>query len=52
MNLFTKQRQTYRYGKQTCGYQRGNIGGMGGDKSGYEYTYNALYILTYCIEDR
>ena len=30
MNLFTKQKQTYRY--QTYGYQRGNVGGR--DKSG------------------
>ena len=23
MNLFTEQKQTHRYRKQTCGYQRG-----------------------------
>ena len=23
MNLYTKQKQTHRQGKQTCGYQRG-----------------------------
>ena len=33
MNLFTKQKQTYRYWKQTYGYQRGKVG-VGGDKSG------------------
>ena len=33
MNLFTKQKQTYRHRKQTYGYQRGNMGG-GRDKSG------------------
>ena len=32
MNLFTKQKQTYRYWKQTYGYQRGIVGGR--DKSG------------------
>ena len=25
MNLFAEQRQTYRHGKQTYGYQRGGI---------------------------
>ena len=29
MNLFTKQKQTHRLQKQTCGYQRGNVGGEG-----------------------
>ena len=29
MNLFTKQKQTYRHRKQTYGYQRGNMGGGG-----------------------
>ena len=30
MNLFTKQKQTYRYRKQTYGYQRGHmVGGEG-----------------------
>ena len=32
MNLFTKQKQTHRHRKQTCGYQRGK--GMGRDKLG------------------
>ena len=32
MNLFTEQKQTYRYRKQTYGYQRGNVAGR--DKSG------------------
>ena len=27
MNLFTKQKQTHRHRKQTCGYQRGKVGG-------------------------
>ena len=26
MNLFTKQKQTHRFQKQTYGYQRGNAG--------------------------
>ena len=26
MNLFQKQKQTYRYGKQAYGYQRENMG--------------------------
>ena len=30
MNLFTKQKQTHRYRKQTYGYQRGKGGGEGG----------------------
>ena len=29
MNLFTKQKETYRYRKQTYSYQRGNMGGGG-----------------------
>ena len=33
MNLLTKQKQSYRYQKQTYGDQRGNVG-VGGDKSG------------------
>ena len=32
MNLFTKQKQTHRHRKQTCGYQRG--GGV--DKLGVQ----------------
>ena len=32
MNLFTKQKETYRYRKQTYGYQKGNVAGR--DKSG------------------
>ena len=27
MSLFTKQKQTYRLGKQTYGYQKGRVGG-------------------------
>ena len=33
-NLFTKQKQTQRFQNQTCGYQRGNLGGGGSDKLG------------------
>ena len=29
MNLFTKQKQTHRHGKQTYGYQRGRGVGEG-----------------------
>ena len=29
VNLFTKQKQTHRFQKQTSGYQRGNAGGGG-----------------------
>ena len=29
MNLFTKQKQTHRFPKQSYGYQRGNGGGEG-----------------------
>ena len=32
MNLFTKQKQTHRHGKETYGCQRGNVGGR--DKLG------------------
>ena len=28
MNLFTKQKQTHRLGKQTYGYQSGKVGGV------------------------
>ena len=43
MNLFTKQKQTYRYRKQTYGYPRGNTGGR--DKSGAldEHTHTTAY---------
>ena len=44
MNLFTKQKQTYRYQKQIYGYQRGNMG-RGRDKSGAwdECTHTTIY---------
>ena len=29
MNLFTRQKQTYRYQKHTYSYHRGNVGGGG-----------------------
>ena len=43
MNVFTKQKQTYGYGKQTYGYQRGNV--VGRDKSGAwdEHTHTTTY---------
>ena len=43
MNLFTKQKQTCRYGKQTYGYQRGNVEGR--DKSGAwdNHTHTTVY---------
>ena len=43
MNLFTKQKQTYRYWKQIYGYQRENVGGR--DKSGAwdEHTHTTIY---------
>ena len=34
MNIFTKQKHTYRYRKQTYGYQRVNVVGGRVDKSG------------------
>ena len=34
MNLFTKQKQTHRFQKQTYGYQRQNMVGGGPDKLG------------------
>ena len=30
MNLFTRQKQTHRLGEQTCGCQRGQVGGRDG----------------------
>ena len=44
MNLYTKQKQTHRYQKQTYGDQRGNVRGR--DKSGAwdEHTHYLLYI--------
>ena len=43
MNLFTKQKQTYRYRKQSYGFQRENV--VGRDKSGAwdEHTHATLY---------
>ena len=32
MNLYTKQKQTHKLRKQTCGYQKGKVGGW--DKLG------------------
>ena len=44
MNL-TKQKQTYKYRKQTYGYQRGNIVRCRGDKSGAwdEHMHTTIY---------
>ena len=44
MNLFTKQKQNYRYRKQTYAYQKGTVGRR--DMS-LELTY-----IYYYIEDR
>ena len=43
MNLFTKQKQIYRYQKQTYGNQMGNV--VGRDKSGAwdEHTHTTIY---------
>ena len=43
MNLFTKQKQTFRYWKQIYGYQRESVGGS--DKSGAwdEHTHTTIY---------
>ena len=43
MNLFTKQKQTYRYGKQIYSYQRGNVGGGINEEIGMDI-YTLLYI--------
>ena len=42
MNLFTRLKQTYRYGKQTYGYQRENMG----EWINQELAMN-MYILLY-----
>ena len=42
MNLFTKQRQTYRYEKQTYGYQRSNMEGRDNQELGVN-TRTLLY---------
>ena len=54
MNLFTKQKQTYRYGKQTYGYQRGNMGGRDKSEAWDAHTHTTVYKIdnqqrTYCI---
>ena len=43
MSLFTKQKQTYRYQKQTFGNQRRNV--VGRDKSGAwdEHSHTTTY---------
>ena len=43
MNLFTKQKQSYRCPKQIYGYQRGNVGGRGKSGAWEEYTHSTIY---------
>ena len=43
MNLFTKQKQTYRHRKQTYTYQKGR--GSGRDELGIEISRNVLSVL-------
>ena len=43
MNLFTKQKQTHRFRKQTYSYQRGKVGGGINYEVGIN-TYTLLYI--------
>ena len=45
MNLFTKQKQTYRYKKQTSWLRKGKCGLGGRDKSGPwdEHTPTTIY---------
>ena len=45
MNLFTKQKQTHRFRKQTYGYQKGNIVAGGRGKSGAwdEHIHTTIY---------
>ena len=48
MNLFTKQKQTYRYWKQNYSYQRGNVRRR--DKPGaweWTHTYTTVYKIQY-----
>jgi len=42
-NLFKEEKQTYRYGKQTYGYQRGNVGGGTSQEFGMNM-HTPLYI--------
>ena len=46
MNLFTKQKQNYRYGEQICGYQKRNVGRGGGNKSGTWDEHTLLCMIT------
>ena len=51
MNLYTKQKQTHRHRKQTCGYRsgggKGQIGGMGlRDKNYYMISNEDLLYST------
>lgn len=43
MNLFTKQKKTYRYGKQIYGYQRGNMGV--GEREIRNFEFTTIYKL-------
>ena len=46
MNLFTKQRQTHRYWKQTYGYWRENMVGRGKSGAWDEHTHTTTYKIT------
>ena len=43
MNLFTKQKQTYRCLKRTYGYQRGNVVGRDKSEAWDEHTHTTIY---------
>ena len=43
MNLFTEQKQTYRYQKQTHAYQKGNKAGRGKLGAWDEQAHTAVY---------
>ena len=45
MNLFTKQKQTYRYGKQTYGYKRGNVRGWRNKSEACDNTHKTLLYI-------
>ena len=45
VNLFTKQKQTYRHRKQSYGYQRGRVGG--GINKEFGINIDTLYIYIY-----
>ena len=43
MNLFIKQKQTYRYWKQAYDYQRGNVVGRNKSRAWDEHTHTTIY---------